>query len=70
MSTLDAELIAAHARGDKMALVDLYHHAAHDAPDINAACFYATHAYVFALESNHPAQATLHAFLKKHGREE
>jgi len=38
--------------------------------DIDAACFYATHAYVFALECDHPSRSDIHAFLVKHGREE
>jgi len=51
-------------------LVALYHQAAKDVGDINSACFYATQAYIFALDCNHPDARALHAFLLEHGREE
>lgn len=66
---LDARLLAAHAAGDKTALVALYTEAADAAEDIDAACFYLTHAYVFALDIGHPAVASLHTRLKAEGRE-
>ena len=44
MSILDAKLLAAHERGDKPALVTLYARAADGASNIDAACFYLTHA--------------------------
>ena len=69
MSDLDARLIAAHEAGDKPALVTLYTEAADVANDVDAACFYLTHAYVFALDAGHPAVATLHARLVAQGRE-
>jgi len=69
MSDLDARLIAAHEAGDKPALVTLYTEAADVANDVDAACFYLTHAYVFALDAGHPAAATLHARLVAQGRE-
>lgn len=68
MSDLDTRLLAAHATDDKDALVTLYAQAADSTHDIDAACFYLTHAYIFALEKNHPDTATLHARLKSHGR--
>ncbi len=68
MRTLDAQLLAAHAAGDHWGLVDLYAQAADQANDVDAACFYLTHAYIFALEQNHPAQNDLHARLLHEGR--
>ncbi len=71
-ATLDQRLLAAHARGDHGTLVALYTEAADTAEDagrIDAACFYLTHAYVFALQEGVPAAARLHARLKAHGRE-
>ncbi|MEY2991925.1 MAG: hypothetical protein RI946_1319 [Pseudomonadota bacterium] len=67
---LNEQLLAAHDHGDKAALVALYHQAAKDVGDINSACFYATQAYIFALDCNHPDARALHAFLVEHGREE
>jgi len=71
MSALDTALIAAHAAGDGPALVRLYTQAADAAEptDIDAACFFLTHAYVFALEQDHPEVATIRARLVAHGRE-
>lgn len=70
MNDLDQRLLAAHDAGDHLALVGLYTQAADAADDLDAACFYLTHAYIFALEQNHPDQRALHARLKTHGREE
>ncbi len=69
MSDLDARLLAAHAAGDWSALVTLYTEAADTAPDPDAAAFYLTHAYVFALELAHPAAPALRARLVAAGRE-
>lgn len=66
--SLDEQLLAAHASGDHRALVGLYAQAADAANSIDASCFFLTHAYVYALEQNHPDQAKLHARLKEHGR--
>ncbi|WP_075997111.1 hypothetical protein [Salaquimonas pukyongi] len=69
---LDAALIAAHEAGDRAALVRLYRQAGEEreqAGDIDAACFYYTHAYVFALESGHGEAAILLERLVRHGRE-
>ncbi len=68
MNDLDSQLLAAHARGDQPALVTLYALAADQANQIDAACFYLTHAYIFALELGHPDTQTLHARLARHGR--
>lgn len=66
--TLDADLLAAHARGDGSALVALYTQAADEAADINAACFYLTQAYVFALELGLPEVGKLNMRLVAHDR--
>jgi hypothetical protein len=70
---LDADLIAAHEARDWRQLVALYSEAADTseaAGDIDAACFYLTHAYVFALQTGDPRAADLHQRLKARGREE
>lgn len=69
---MDAALIEAHRRGDKEALVDLYERAGSDALDIGnieAGCFYITHAYIFALETGSKATGRLHGLLTRLGRE-
>lgn len=70
MIPLDQDLLKAHEEGDTSRLCVLYHQAALACDDLDAACFYATHAYVFALECDHPLRPTIHAFLVKHNREE
>ncbi|MEM8699331.1 MAG: hypothetical protein AAGF44_09175 [Pseudomonadota bacterium] len=67
---LDARLLAAHEAGDSRALVTLYREAAEASASTEAACFYLTHAYVFALETGHPEADALHRRLKAAGREE
>jgi hypothetical protein len=72
-AALDAALLAAHAAGDAPRLVSLYLEAGDMAetecrPD--AACFYLTQAYVFALETGDARAGALHARLVRHGREE
>ena len=69
VSGLDAALLAAHAAGDRAALIRLYAQAADAANDADAASFYLTHAYVFALEAGAPEAAALHARLKAEGRD-
>lgn len=69
MSTLDAQMIAAHEARDHPALIRLYTQAADEANSLDAACFYLTHAYIFALEAGAPEAPTLHARLVTHGRE-
>ena len=54
MIPADQDLLNAHEAGDTARLCVLYHQAALASDDIDAACFYATHAYVFALECDHP----------------
>ncbi|MEP2027823.1 MAG: hypothetical protein ABJI96_03825 [Paracoccaceae bacterium] len=70
MDDLDRRLLSAHHAGDHWALVTLYAKAANTAVEIEAICFYLTHAYVFALEQSHPDAPALHARLKAYGREE
>ena len=73
LAELDARLLAAHASRDQVALVGLYAQAADGCEamgDIQAACFYLTHAYVFALDEGDGRAAALHARLKAQGREE
>jgi hypothetical protein len=69
MSALDAALLAAHDNGDRAALIRLYSEAAESTADPDAAGFYLTHAYVFALEAGAPEAEALHARLKAEGRE-
>jgi hypothetical protein len=69
MSDLDERLLAAHAAGEDARLVELYTEAADTATDQDAACFFLTHAYVFALEQNHPALEELRRRLVAAGRE-
>lgn len=71
-SELDAALLDAHQKKDSEALVMLYSKAGserEDAGDIDAACFYFTHAYVFALESGDQRASSLIDVLLKYGRE-
>lgn len=68
MTSLQNRLLAAHARGDQPALVALYTEAADSTDVLDAACFYLTHAYIFALELGDPAAEVLFARLKVHGR--
>lgn len=72
LAVLEAKLLAAHDREDHEALVSLYRDAGaikEQAGDIDAACFYYTHAYVFALEIGNPASADLLGKLVQYGRD-
>ncbi len=69
MSTLDADLLHAHAQGDAASLVTLYQQAAAQANNTEAVAFYLTHAHVFAMEINHPDRDALRARLIEMGRE-
>ncbi len=69
--TLDAGLLQAHADHDLPGLIDLYTQAADQAEaagDINAACFFLTQAFVFALEDGAPEAIPLNQRLVTHGR--
>ncbi|MCL6282538.1 hypothetical protein M3P21_03260 [Ruegeria sp. 2012CJ41-6] len=68
---LDQQLLQAHAAEDKTALVRLYTQAADHSEaggDLDAACFYLTHAFVFALEIGVPEARALNARLVDKGR--
>lgn len=64
MSLLNAQLLAAHEAADYYALVTLYMLAADSTTTPQAARFYLTHAYVFALECNHAAAVPLRSRLE------
>ncbi|MGK7653101.1 hypothetical protein ACSQ76_12005 [Roseovarius sp. B08] len=68
-AALDTAMVAAHEAHDAAALIRLYTQAADTANDLDASCFYLTHAYVFALEAGAPDARRLHARLVRHGRE-
>lgn len=70
--SLDEKLIAAHAADQKPVLVALYAEAGDQMAatgDIDAACFYWTHARVFALELGATRAETLRQRLMAEGRE-
>ena len=70
---LDGAILEAHERGDGRTLSGLYREAAdrlERTGNIDAACFFLTQAYVFALETGLPTAKTLHGRLHSHGREE
>ena len=64
---LDAALLAAHAAGDRVALIRLYTDASEASDDAQAAAFYLTHAYVFALEAGAAEAPALRARLAAMG---
>ncbi|WP_291730600.1 hypothetical protein [Leisingera sp. F5] len=68
---LDRALLKAHEDKDNAALVQLYTLAgdrAEAAGNIDAACFYLTHAFVFALEAGQPEAKELNRRLAERGR--
>ena len=68
---LEARLLAAHAKADTEELISGYALAADRAEmagDIDKACFFLTHAWVFALEAGDPRAAALHARLVSEDR--
>ncbi|WP_136439394.1 hypothetical protein [Pacificoceanicola onchidii] len=70
-AALEKALLDAHARHDQGALIRLYTIAGDEAEkrqDIDAACFYLTHAFVFALESGAPEAEALNIRLAERGR--
>jgi hypothetical protein len=73
LKSLDDTLVAAHAAQDKSMLVSLYRQAGDQMLDlgkVDAACFYLTHAYIFALDTGDPSADTIHQILVDYGREE
>lgn len=69
MTSLDQQLLEAHAAEDTAALVALYAQAAASAQDPAARGFYLTHAYVYALETGSPEAPQLRQKLIDMGRE-
>lgn len=70
---LDAAIMAAHRRNEPAALARLYGKAAAEreaAGDVDAACFYYTQAYVFALSAGLNVAADFNERLAFHGRDE
>ena len=68
---LDRALLKAHEDKDNAELVRLYTLAgdqAETAGNIDAACFYLTHAFVFALEAGLPEAKELNRRLAERGR--
>ncbi|UWQ60787.1 hypothetical protein K3722_20710 (plasmid) [Leisingera caerulea] len=68
---LDQALLKAHEDKDSAELVRLYTLAgdqAEAAGNIDAACFYLTHAFVFALEAGQPEAKELNRRLAARGR--
>ena len=71
LEELDKHLLQAHSEQDETALIRLYQDAANLAEqrqDIDAACFYLTHAFVFALEAGAPEADALNLKLFERGR--
>jgi len=67
---LQKALLTAHTSDDRVALVSLYRQAADQAGSPDAESFFLVQAYIFALETAHPAASSLHQRLKSLGREE
>ncbi len=69
--TLNSALLQAHRVNDIEALANLYTYAA-DAEEhkcnVDAACFYLTHALIFALEAGLDEHTALRTRLQTHGR--
>jgi len=72
MDDLDSALIQAHEDNDFDVLIRLYRQAGEAQEtlgDVDAACFYFTHAYVFALQEGADVAEALRDKLAAHGRE-
>lgn len=70
-SLLQKQLLDAHEAGDASALASLYCKVADNeetAGNTDAACFYLTQAYVFALEAGLPLARELNRKLTSYGR--
>ncbi len=68
MTSLHHQLLSAHDRQDKHALVDLYTRAADETTHVDETCFFLTQAYVFALEVGHKKAEQLAKKLQGKGR--
>ena len=69
--SLQEALLEAHAADDRLALVSLYLEAANLAAEsqgIEKECFFLTHAWVFALETDHELSDDLRVRLEYYGR--
>ncbi len=66
---LNTLLIQAHKEKDLSLLVKLYSQASKATSDCDQACFWATQAYVFALEIDHSLSEQLFKFLLSNNRE-
>lgn len=69
MTSLEDQLLAAHAAGDKATLARLYAKAADAAPSDAERGFFLTQAYVFALDAGDPIATRLKQDLVRLGRE-
>lgn len=69
MIDLDTRLLAAHAAGNRGALVALYAEAAEKANSADAAGFFLTQSDIHALERGDPAAPRLQARLVADGRD-
>ena len=67
---LHSRMLDAHARNDLRELAALYTRAADASQNLDAECFFLTHAYVFALDAGDRRATALKERLVKHGREE
>lgn len=70
-AALQERLLAAHAQNDLVQLAELYARSAdlaEAAQDEKAACFYLTHALVFALECGSAQHRQLEERLRQYGR--
>lgn len=68
---LDRAVLDAHADGDEGAIARAYLDAADAARaegESDRACFFLTHAWIFALEAGDPLAAVCHARLEQAGR--
>lgn len=68
---LQEALLAAHSIDDRKALVALYLEAADlafSAQSIDEECFFLTHAWIYALETDHELSRDLFARLDRYGR--
>jgi hypothetical protein len=72
-AALDTDFLRANEQSDHEQLVILYRKAGLsciDAKNVDAGCFYLTHAYIFALEMGSSKVDELHEILVSYGREE
>ncbi len=71
LAVLQQAILTAHAQNNTADLINHYTDAAtlmENNSDIDAACFYLTQAYIYALDSGSEYTEDLHERLAKHGR--